>query len=111
MRKKFSVGIGILMLIGLMIPCFAELNTELISIRGETAKAFYAPNETMEFVITVDFGEQDASKDPCLVKWVRTGDDGKRETGEFEVVPGKSNVIKTSLETPGINLVGCLNES
>ena len=101
MRKNFSVGIGILMLIGLMIPCFAELNTELISIRGETAKAFYAPNEAMEFAITVDFGEQDASKDPCFVKWIRTGDDGKRETGDFEVVPGKSNVIKTSLETPG----------
>ena len=80
---------------------FVPLNPDLITFRGETKKAFYAPDEPMEFEFTVDFGEQEAPKKPCFVKWTRTGDDGKRETGVVEVVPGKPAVVKTSLATPG----------
>ena len=80
---------------------FVPLNPDLITFRGETKKAFYAPDEPMEFEFTVDFGKQDAPKKPCFVKWTRTGDDGKRETGVVEIVPGKAAVVKTSLAAPG----------
>ena len=79
----------------------ATLDPEQITFRGETKKAFFAPNEPIEFEFKVDFGQQDAPKKPCFVRWVRTGDDGKRETGMVELVPGKSAIVRTSLATPG----------
>ena len=117
MRKKTFIGIGILMLVGSVLPCVAQsgelekkvskandtvsFNPDLITFRGETAKAFYAPGEQMEFVFKVDFGKQDAPKDPCFIKWTRTGDDGKQATGTVKVVPGEPAVVKTSLAKAG----------
>lgn len=80
---------------------YIPLNPQLVTLRGEAQKAFYAPNEPMEFVFTVDFGKQPQPQKPYYIKWTRTGDDGKRADGRAELIPGKPVVVKTSLATPG----------
>lgn len=77
------------------------VNPDLITFTGRTKKAFYAENEPMKFVFTVDFGKQPVPEKPWFVKWTRTGDDGKRENGKIEIVPGKPAVVTTSTAAPG----------
>ncbi|MDD5729164.1 MAG: hypothetical protein PHV59_11430, partial [Victivallales bacterium] len=72
-----------------------------ISVRGETAKAFYAPGEKMVFTLNVDYGNQPAPSKPYTLKWRRTGDDQKTADGTETVTPGKAIVIKTSSNRPG----------
>jgi cephalosporin-C deacetylase-like acetyl esterase len=93
-----------------------KINSDKISFRGETAKAFYAPGEEIAFTFNVDYGMQPAPSKPYLLKWTRTGDDQKSANGKETVVPGKSIVIKTSCNRPGfvrlqavlLNSKGCI---
>ncbi len=60
----------------------------------------YEPGETMTFTLTL----KNAKPFPAgayFVKWTRTGDDGKSESGKAEIAPDKSITIKTSLAEPG----------
>ena len=63
------------------------------SITGTTDKnpVAYSPNETMEFTLTPHGGE--------VIRWERTGDDGKVEKGEAKA--DAPVVVKTSLDRPG----------
>ena len=63
------------------------------SITGTTDKdpVSYRPGEPMTFTLSSSGGE--------LVRWKRTGDDGKEETGEAKAA--EPVVVKTSLDRPG----------
>ena len=71
-------------------------------LHGETDKARavdYAPGETMVFTLSL----QDAEVFPAgeyFVRWERTGDDGKRESGRVDAV-SLPLVVKTSIDSPG----------
>ncbi|MBA3937160.1 MAG: acetylxylan esterase [Planctomycetes bacterium] len=75
--------------------CSAEL-----SIRGTTDKdvAIYQPGERIEFTLRVLDGEAPVAG--TLLKWTRTGDDGKTEQGEGTAgVDGLK--VATTLDKPG----------
>lgn len=83
------------------VPETSTLDARKVSFRGETEKVFFAPGETMRFSFTVNFGDQPLPLDPYVIKWIRTGDDGKKMSGIEIVVPDKPMVIATSLDMPG----------
>ena len=85
----------------LKINKVAKLDTQKVFCNGVSEKAFYAPGEEMKFTVNVDFGKQTVPPRPYFVKWVRTGDDGKRTSGQEQITAGKPIVIKTSLDKPG----------
>ena len=72
-----------------------------ISMTVRTEKAFFAPGEEMTFSFNVDFAGQPLPEKPYMIRWTRTGDDGKRASGFETVVPGKVAVVTTSLDKPG----------
>lgn len=59
----------------------------------------YAPGETITFTLAADFKGQKPSDD-YFIKWTRTGDDGKKESGQGKV-SDQPVVVKTSLDCPG----------
>ncbi len=72
-----------------------------LSFYGETEKdpLAYAPGE--EIVFNVRLFEDGA---PCAgktVRWLRTGDDGKTESGEAVTSADEPVTIRTAIETPG----------
>ncbi len=77
------------------IACSAEL-----SIRGTTDKdvAIYKAGEKIEFTLRVLDGQTPVAGK--LLKWTRTGDDGKTETGEG-VAAAEGLKVSTSLDKPG----------
>lgn len=70
------------------------------SIRGTTDKpvAIYKPGETMTFTLKVLDGDKPVSG--MTLKWTRTGDDGKKETGEGKADENGLKVT-TTLDKPG----------
>lgn len=90
--------IGRVLLCLCVLPC-AALAAEF-SIRGTTDKevAIYKPGEKMVFTLRVLDGEKPVAGK--MIKWTRTGDDGKTEKGEG-VVPENGLAVATSLEKPG----------
>ena len=70
-------------------------------LRGEADRtvAFYKPGEEMVFTLRVDGVERPFRK-KWLIRWSRTGDDGKSERGIHPVEAGPL-VIRTSLDKPG----------
>ncbi|SDU24469.1 Cephalosporin-C deacetylase [Verrucomicrobium sp. GAS474] len=88
----------------LLFPSLALWAGELTLI-GTTDKeqAFYDPGEKMVFTIRLADG---AAPDAKLVagkklKWTRTGDDAKTETGEMVSSETEPLVITTSIDKPG----------
>ncbi len=82
----------------LFLSCFA-CSAEL-SIRGTTDKdvAIYKPGEKIEFTLRVLDGEVPVAGK--LLKWTRTGDDGKTEHGEGTAT-AEGLKVSTSLDKPG----------
>ncbi len=85
----------------LKINKVVKLDGEKVSCNATSEKAFYAPGESMKFLVNIDFGKQDVPSKPYYVNWTRTGDDGKRAAGREQVAVGKPVVITTSLDKPG----------
>ncbi|MDD5727774.1 MAG: acetylxylan esterase [Victivallales bacterium] len=85
----------------LKIQKVAKLDQSKVSMRGTTTKAFFAPGEEMVFTLDVDYGDQTAPTQPCVLKWYRTGDDKKTASGKGTVVSGTPITIKTSSDKPG----------
>ncbi len=73
-----------------------------VLLRGRTLedKAFYAPGEKMSFELKLT-GEATIPEGEYIVKWNRTGDDGKRQEGEVPAVLNQPILIETSLVEPG----------
>ncbi len=80
--------------VALMTTVFAAGPTAP-AIAGVTEKAFYAPGETMTFIMKC------ANADGMTLHWMRTGDDGKRTTVSEKIISGKPVLIKTSINQPG----------
>lgn len=96
MKRGFSIS---------AILAFLFLGTAVIageiSFYGETDKnpLSYQPGEEMVFSIQLlDDGVPSAGK---TVRWTRTGDDGKTETGEAVSEAVEPLVLRTSLDVPG----------
>ncbi|MEI8245693.1 MAG: acetylxylan esterase [Lentisphaerota bacterium] len=73
-----------------------------VDIKGVVVpgKVSFSPGEEMIFEISVDFGGQTAPQQYSLT-WQRTGDDGKTVKGSSGIAPGKTVIIKTSMDKPG----------
>lgn len=71
-------------------------------LRGRTLEgsAFYAPGAKMTFELTLTHAEN-IPTDSYFIKWERTGDDGKRESGKVPADSTKPLIIETSLKVPG----------
>lgn len=83
----------------LMVICLPAVAGEY-AIRGTTDKdvAIYQPGEKMEFTLMVL--EDDKPVAGKKVKWTRTGDDGKKESGEG-VADENGLKVTTSMDKPG----------
>ena len=79
----------------------AKPDPEKITMVGKTEKAFFAVGEEMKVALSVDFGDQPAPAKAYMIKWTRSGDDGKREDGSETVVPGTPVILTTRLAEPG----------
>lgn len=77
-----------------------SFDTALLRGRTLEEKAFYAPNEKMSFELKLT-GAEAMPEGEYMIKWIRTGDDGKTEQGEVPAVNEKPFVIETSLLEPG----------
>ena len=93
-----------LVLIGLSVLCMAHAAGPLDKavLHGETDKARaidYAPGEEMVFTLTLQDADDFAVGD-YFVKWIRTGDDGKKEEGKVDA-KSLPLVVKTKLDQPG----------
>ncbi len=60
----------------------------------------YTAGQTMTFNFTLDTKGQPAPTVDYYLKWIRTGDDGKRVEGKVKFVDGKA-AMTTSLDQPG----------
>lgn len=72
-------------------------------LHGETDKERpidYAPGEEMVFTLTLQ-GAEAFKEGDYFIRWTRTGDDGKTESGRVPLSATKPLVIKTSLDQPG----------
>ena len=82
-------------------------------LHGETDKARaidYAPGEEMTFTLTLQ-GAGELPADTYFVKWTRSGDDGRKETGKADV-KNLPLVVKTKLECPGfVRLVAIVEDA
>ncbi len=86
---------------GMGFAAFAgEWDGVLLQGRTLEDKAFYAPGEKMTFELRLTGAEQ-ATNRACFIKWVRTGDDGKREEGKVPASADEPLVLETSLDKPG----------
>lgn len=85
----------------LQIREVVTLNPAQVLLIGKTDKdpLAYQAGETMTFTLTADLKGQKPTSD-YFVKWTRTGDDGKKESGK-EKVADQPIIIKTSLDRPG----------
>ena len=75
-------------------------DAHLIGTTDKPRAIDYEAGETMRFTLTL----KNAKPYPAgayFVKWTRTGDDGKSESGKEEINPEKPVVVKTSLAEPG----------
>lgn len=61
----------------------------------------YKAGEEMQFIFTLDLGQELEQIPDFYIKWSRSGDDGKFLNGMMPVVPGKPAVIRTSIDRPG----------
>jgi len=71
-------------------------------LHGETDKARaidYAPGEEMAFTLSLQ-GAGDFAAGQYFVKWTRTGDDGKTDSGKVDA-KALPLVVKTKLDQPG----------
>ena len=71
-------------------------------LHGETDKACaidYAPGEEMTFTLSLQ-GAETFGEGEYFVKWTRTGDDGKSESGKVDAKT-LPLVVKTKLDQPG----------
>ena len=71
-------------------------------LHGETDKARaidYAPGEEMTFTLSLQ-GAEAFGEGQYFVKWTRTGDDGRMETGKVDA-KALPLVVKTKLDQPG----------
>ena len=71
-------------------------------LHGETDKSRaidYAPGEEMTFTLSLQ-GAEAFGEGQYFVKWTRTGDDGKKETGKVDA-KALPLVVKTKLDQPG----------
>lgn len=96
---KKTIAIGLLLVPYLMAVAGPFDKAEL---RGVTDKdpVSYTIGEPIDFTLTLsnaDVPENGA----YFVQWVRTGDDGKKESGKVPVVKDLSFRIATTLEKPG----------
>ncbi len=82
------------------VSAWADKPYEALTISGETDRPAlaYAPGETMTF--TLRLSSTEGLPAGSTIAWLRTGDDGVRETGS---VPVSSDpvTVKTSLDRPG----------
>ena len=66
----------------------------------------YKVGETIRFDFFLDgvkeLPEAAAANAPLKVKWTRTGDDGRKETGVNEISLDKGFTVETKLDVPGI---------
>ena len=66
----------------------------------------YKVGETIRFDFFLDgvkeLPEEAVAKSPLKVKWTRTGDDGRKETGTNEISLDKGFSVETKLDVPGI---------
>lgn len=85
----------------LKIQKTAKFDVEKASFQKGSGKLFYAPGEPMKFIFSMNYGNQPPPAKPYFVKWIRTGDDGKRENGQTEISQGKPVVVTTRLDRPG----------
>lgn len=77
------------------------LNPAKVLLTGVTDKnpLSYRPGETMIFTLTADLKGQKPTEE-YFIKWTRTGDDGKKESGREKVI-NQPVVIRTDLNQPG----------
>ena len=71
-------------------------------LHGETDKARaidYAPGEEMAFTLTL-LGAEPFEEGEYFVKWIRTGDDGRKDAGKVDA-KSLPLVVRTSLDRPG----------
>lgn len=88
------------LVIALQVICFTSCFAKDVFLLGETNKpaVSYEPGEKMMFSVRlVKDGEP---VEGMRLSWVRSGDDGRRETGEA-VSSAKPLVVTTSLDKPG----------
>ena len=88
------------------------LDLNKVRMTGATDKdpLTYAPGETMTFTLKADLRGQNPTDD-YFIKWTRTGDDGKEESGRSKVSDGPA-VVKTSLDRPGfVRIYATLTDS
>ena len=92
-RSSSLLPLCLLLLAG--AACSAEL-----SLRGTTDKdvAIYKPGEKIEFTVRVCDGETPVAG--AKLKWTRTGDDGRTESGEGTAT-AEGLKVATSLDKPG----------
>ena len=77
------------------------LNPANVLLTGVTDKdpLAYRLGETMTFTLTADLKGQKPTGD-YFIKWTRTGDDGRKESGQGKV-SDQPVVVRTSLDRPG----------
>ena len=98
--KRFSIAVAT----GLSVA-FAFANVwDNVQIKGVTDKANpvgYAVNEPIVFTLTATDVPSGLATDDVVLRWTRTGDDGKTVKGECPFVAGRTCVVTTALDRAG----------
>jgi len=84
----------------------ADFEPDAVKLTGKTDKSAlsYEPGEAMVYTVKAELAGQ--SPDGLQIRWIRSGDDGKTESGS--VPTNQEAVVKTSLEKPGFVRVNFL---
>jgi len=77
-----------------------ELDNGFLKGVTDREKPFYAPSETMTFTLRLE-GIKAFPPGEWFIKWERTGDDGRRDSGKVPASLVEPLVIKTSADAPG----------
>ena len=107
MRNDSCCGFGNWLLIAAagLAPFFvnADVCWDEAFISGHTPgeKCFFAPGEEMAFTLKIEGAKGELPPDAFFVKWTRTGDDGKTETGKVAASLTEPFTVKTRLDQPG----------
>ncbi len=77
-----------------------ELDNGFLKGATDKDKPFYAPGEQITFTMRLE-GIKAFPPGEWFIKWDRTGDDGKKESGKVPASLTEPLVVKTSLDQPG----------
>lgn len=98
--KRFSIAVAT----GLSAAFVFANAWDNVQIKGVTDKANpvgYAVNEPIIFTLTATDVPSGLATDDVVLRWTRTGDDGKTVKGECPFVAGRTCVVTTALDRAG----------